>query len=51
MRAFYFVNDFVRSNNIKIEWTNTNNQQANLFTKKLGPNKIEEAVIKIGIRR
>lgn len=51
MRAFYFINDFVRTNNIKIEWTKTHDQQADLFTKKLGPNKIEEAVKKIGLRR
>ncbi|KAI7946803.1 hypothetical protein MJO29_011330 [Puccinia striiformis f. sp. tritici] len=50
LRAFYFINDFVRENNIKIQWTSTLNQQADIFTKKLGPNKIEEAIIKLGLR-
>jgi hypothetical protein len=49
IRAFYFINDFVRANNIKIKWTRTFNQQANIFTKKLGPNKMEEANKKLGL--
>jgi hypothetical protein len=50
IRAFYFINDFVRANNIKIEWTSTLKQQADIFTKKLGPNKMEEAARKLGLR-
>ncbi|KAI7953614.1 hypothetical protein MJO28_006161 [Puccinia striiformis f. sp. tritici] len=50
LRAFYFINDFVRENKIKIKWTSTLTQQADIFTKKLGPNKIEEAIIKLGLR-
>jgi hypothetical protein len=50
IRAFYFINDFVRANNIKITWTSTLNQQADIFTKKLGPNKMEEAMKKLGLR-
>ncbi|POW08205.1 hypothetical protein PSTT_07720 [Puccinia striiformis] len=50
LRAFYFINDFVRENDIKIKWTSTLDQQADIFTKKLGPNKLEEVVKKIGLR-
>ena len=49
IRAFYFINDFVRENNIKMQWTSTINQQANIFTKKLGPNKMEAAIKKLGL--
>ena len=48
-RAFYFINDFVRANNIKIKWTSTINQQANIFTKKLGPNKMEAEIKRLGL--
>ncbi|KAI7953425.1 hypothetical protein MJO28_005972 [Puccinia striiformis f. sp. tritici] len=48
--ALYVINDFVRENKIKIKWTSTIDQQANIFTKKLGPNKIESAIIKLGLR-
>jgi hypothetical protein len=50
IRAFYFINDFVRANNIEITWTGTVNQQADIFTKKLGPNKMDEAVKKLGLK-
>ena len=50
IRAFYFINDFVHANNIKITWTSTTNQQADIFTKKLGPNKMDETVKKLGLR-
>jgi hypothetical protein len=49
IRAFYFINDFVRANNIKIQWTSTINQQADIFTKKSGPNKMEAAIKKLGL--
>jgi hypothetical protein len=49
IRAFYFINDFVRANNIKIQWTSTSHQQADILTKKLGPNKMEEANKKLGL--
>jgi hypothetical protein len=49
IRAFYFINDFVRAKNIKINWTSTINQQADIFTKKLGPNKMEAAINKLGL--
>ncbi|POW00369.1 hypothetical protein PSTT_13171 [Puccinia striiformis] len=50
LRAFYIINDFVRENNIKIKWTSIISQQADIFTKKLGPNEIEEAVVRLGLR-
>jgi hypothetical protein len=50
IQAFYFINDFVRANNIDITWTSTINQQADIFTKELGPNKMDEAVKKLGLR-
>ncbi|KAI7962344.1 hypothetical protein MJO28_000438 [Puccinia striiformis f. sp. tritici] len=50
LRAFYFINDFVRENKIKIQWTSTHSQQADIFTKKLGPNKIEEAIVRLGLK-
>jgi hypothetical protein len=39
----------VRANNVKINWTSTINQQADIFTKKLGPNKMEAAIKKLGL--
>jgi hypothetical protein len=49
IQAFYFINDFVRANNVKINWTSTINQQADIFTKKLGPSKMEAAIKKLGL--
>jgi hypothetical protein len=48
-RAFYFINDFIRQCNIKIQWTNTHDQVADIFTKRLGPNLIEKALSKINL--
>jgi hypothetical protein len=48
-RAFYFINDFIRQYNINIHWTNTHNQCADIFTKRLGPNLIEKALAKINL--
>lgn len=48
--VFYFVNDFVRENNIKVKWTDTTSQQADIFTKKLGPNKTEDFKLKLGLK-
>jgi hypothetical protein len=48
-RAFYFINDFIRQYNIAIRWTNTQNQCADIFTKRLGPNLIEKALSKINL--
>ncbi|PLW35803.1 hypothetical protein PCASD_15704 [Puccinia coronata f. sp. avenae] len=48
-RAFYFINDFIRQYNIKIQWTDTHNQAADIFTKRLGPNLVEKALIQIGV--
>ncbi|MBW0464062.1 hypothetical protein O181_003777 [Austropuccinia psidii MF-1] len=42
-RAFYFVNDFVRQFNVKLNWTPTINQSSNVLTKVLGSVKIEKA--------
>jgi hypothetical protein len=50
-RAFYFINDFVRHYGVTIKWTTTLEQLADIFTKRLGPNKIEEAIPKINLRR
>jgi hypothetical protein len=50
-RAFYFINDFVRHYGIKIKWTATLQQLADIFTKRLGPNKIEEAIPRINLKR
>jgi hypothetical protein len=49
-RAFYFINDFVRHYDVKIKWTTTLQQLADIFTKRLGPNKIEEALPKINLK-
>jgi hypothetical protein len=49
-RAFYFINDFIRQYKIKITWTNTHNQLADIFTKRLGPNIIEKALEKINLK-
>jgi hypothetical protein len=50
-RAFYFVNDFIRQYHIKIQWTSTQNQLADIFTKRLGPNLIEKALQKLKIKQ
>jgi hypothetical protein len=47
--VFYFINDFICQYNIAIQWTNTQNQCANIFTKRLGPNLIEKALSKINL--
>jgi hypothetical protein len=49
-RAFYFINDFVRHYDVKVKWMATIHQLANIFTKHLGPNKIEEAIPKINLK-
>jgi hypothetical protein len=49
-RAFYFINDFIRQYKIKIAWTNTHDQLADIFTKRLGPNIIEKALNKLNIK-
>lgn len=51
MCSFYFINDFIRQNDIKIQWTNTLNQHADIFTKRLRLNKLEEAIKKFFIVR
>ncbi|PLW23871.1 hypothetical protein PCASD_14694 [Puccinia coronata f. sp. avenae] len=48
-RAFYFINDFIRQYDIKIQWTDMHNQVADIFTKRLGPNIIEKALEKINL--
>jgi hypothetical protein len=50
-RAFYFINDFVQHYDVKIKWTATLLQLANIFTKRLGPNKIEESIPKINLKK
>ncbi|PLW45355.1 hypothetical protein PCASD_03061 [Puccinia coronata f. sp. avenae] len=50
-RAFYFVNDFVQHYNVKIKWTATLNQLADIFTKRLGPNKIKDAIPKVNLKK
>jgi hypothetical protein len=50
-RAFYFINNFVRHYNVKIKWTATLDQLADIFTKRLGPNKIEEAIPRINLKK
>lgn len=49
-RAFYFINDFVRQYNINIRWTRTQDQMADNFTKRLGPNLIEQALKKLKLK-
>jgi hypothetical protein len=49
-RAFYFINDFIRQYEIKIQWTSTQNQLADIFTKRLGPNLIEKALQKLNVK-
>jgi predicted naringenin-chalcone synthase len=48
-RAFYFIKDFIRQYNIKIQWTTAHNQLADIFTKRLGPNIIEKALQHINL--
>jgi hypothetical protein len=48
--TFYFVNDFVRYYNVKSKWTATIHQLADIFTKRLGTKKIEEAIPKINLK-
>jgi hypothetical protein len=48
-RAFYFVNDLIREHDIKVNWTSTNNQLANVLTKRLGPTKMLTAVKQLGV--
>ncbi|PLW56744.1 hypothetical protein PCANC_01718 [Puccinia coronata f. sp. avenae] len=48
-RAFYFINDFICQYAIKIQWTDTHSQVADIFTKRLGPNIIENALEKINL--
>ncbi|MBW0538177.1 hypothetical protein O181_077892 [Austropuccinia psidii MF-1] len=38
-RHFYSINDLTRKYNIKLEWTSTTNQSADICTKRLGPTK------------
>jgi hypothetical protein len=42
-RAFYFVNDFVRRNKVKLYWISNSNQLADIFTKRLAATKHQEA--------
>jgi hypothetical protein len=46
---FYFINDFFQQYNINIKWTNTHDQVANIFNKRLGPNLIKKALAKINL--
>jgi hypothetical protein len=48
-RAFYFVNDLIREHDIKVNWTSTNNQLADVLTKRLGPTKMLTAVKQLGV--
>jgi hypothetical protein len=49
-KAFYFNNNFIRQYEIKIQWTRTQNQLADIFTKRLGPNLIKKALQKLNIK-
>jgi hypothetical protein len=49
-RAFYFINDFSRQYDIKIQWKSTQTQLADVFTKRLGPNLIEKVLQKLNIK-
>ncbi|MBW0581382.1 hypothetical protein O181_121097 [Austropuccinia psidii MF-1] len=42
-KAFYFVNDFVRQFNVKLNWMPTIDQGANILTKVLGSVKVAKA--------
>ncbi|MBW0538038.1 hypothetical protein O181_077753 [Austropuccinia psidii MF-1] len=38
-RAFFFINDLVRQENIKLDWVSTKDQIGDIFTKSLSPNQ------------
>jgi histone deacetylase 1/2 len=48
-RAFYFVNDFVRRNKVKLYWIPKSDQLADVFTKRLAVTKHREATSAINI--
>jgi hypothetical protein len=48
-RAFYFVNDFVRQNQVKLYWISNTTQLADVFTKRLAATKHREALSDINI--
>jgi hypothetical protein len=48
-RAFYFVNDFVRRNQVKLYWIPNSDQIADIFTKRLAATKHREATSTINI--
>ena len=50
-RAFYFINDFIRQYRIQIQWTSTQNQLADIFTKRLRPNLIKKALQRLKIKQ
>jgi hypothetical protein len=50
IRAFYFINDFIRQYGIKIKWTSTQVQIADIFTKRLGPNLIKKALQHLNLK-
>ena len=50
-RAFYFVNDLIRENNINVSWTSTHSQLADVLTKRLGPTKMTGALDQLGVSR
>ncbi|PLW35485.1 hypothetical protein PCASD_12723 [Puccinia coronata f. sp. avenae] len=48
-RAFYFVNDFVRRNQVKLYWISNSEQLADIFTKRLAATKHREATSVINL--
>jgi hypothetical protein len=48
-RAFYFVNDFVRRNKVKLFWISNSGQLADIFTKRQAATKHREALASINV--
>jgi hypothetical protein len=48
-RVFYFVNDFVRRNRVKLYWIPNSDQLADIFTKRLAANKHRGALSDLNI--
>jgi hypothetical protein len=48
-RTFYFVNDFVRRNQVKLYWIPNTKQLADVFTKRLEATKHREAIGSINV--
>ena len=51
IKTFYFINNFIRQYDIKIQWKSTQDQLADIFTKRLGPNLVKKGIQRINLER